>query len=333
MTSKKRRSQPALLIISALVTLVGIPIHLIYTDNLTLAKLHYTEGHKAYRSVDCANAIKAFNEVSKVWKLPGNDSYVTSAEQEKAECVDYKAADDLQKSGDLQSAVISYGNFLKQYEDSFLVNAVKNRLASLFKTAQPSEVIGLDFCNSIDGIARKKTILESDLPKIYAACGQQYEASQKYIQASRVYEDFLKDYPEHPLLPQIKAGLANSMIERTKSEGGEAPPLEATGKTSDGVTTVKITNNSPEKIRIYYRGADTGFVELEPCKDCPVYTTEQKQCPDDLGTVGEYTFKPGQYDIVMKTISDPRVMSLKDKWQLNDGWAYSNCYYLIRSPF
>ncbi|HEY9874119.1 MAG TPA: hypothetical protein V6D12_11820 [Candidatus Obscuribacterales bacterium] len=327
------RKKTTILLSVSLAAWLVIFIHLVYTDNLALAKIHYTKGHEAYRSVDCANAIKAFSEVSKVWKLPGIDKYVTLAEQEKTECVDYKAADDLQKSGDLQSAVTSYGKFVERYENSFLVNAVKNRLASLFKAAQPSEVVGVDFCNNIDVIARKKLISESDLPRTYAACGQQYQASQRYIQASRVYEAFLKEYPEHPLLPQIKAGLANSIIEKTKSEGAEAPPLETTGKTSDGVTTVNITNNSPERIRVLFRGANTGFVELEPCKTCPVYTTEQKQCPDDLGTVGRYTFKPGRYDIVMQTISDPRVISLKDKWQLNSGWAYSNCYYLIKSPF
>lgn len=48
--------------------------------------------------------------------------------------------------------------------------------------------------------------------------------------------------------------------------------------------------------------------------------------------IGQYTLKPGQYDVVVKSTGNQRVHPFKGSWSIDNGTTYSNCFYIVTNP-
>jgi tetratricopeptide (TPR) repeat protein len=177
-----------------------------------------------------------------------------------------------------------------------------------------------------EAIARRPDFL----PQLYSNCGSTYEAKKDYAGAIRMYERFLAEYPEHSLASQVEAALARAIVEDLRTEeAGTLPPPQPTGWGSAGLATVVIRNDSPESIRLAFSGPDGRVEELESCPSCTTYNlTGPSFCPA-RGPVGRYTFKPGQYDVVVESVTDPTIQPFKGRWTLDTGRTYSHCFYVV----
>jgi tetratricopeptide (TPR) repeat protein len=168
------------------------------------------------------------------------------------------------------------------------------------------------------------------LPQLYNNCGSTYEAKEDYAGAIRMYRRFLAEFPEHTLAAQVEAALARSIVENLPTEdAGTLPSPKPTGQGSAGVATVVIRNDSPERIRLAFSGPDGRVVELESCPSCTIYRFAGPVFCPAKGPVGRYTFKPGQYNVVVESMSDSTIKPFKGTWSLAAGRTYSHCFYIV----
>jgi tetratricopeptide (TPR) repeat protein len=170
------------------------------------------------------------------------------------------------------------------------------------------------------------------MPRLYYGCGQAYKDEGAWDNAITIYENFLSEFPNHSLAPDVEEALAQSIVMQAKAAGaGEIPAPQSSGSTDSGITLVIIRNDSPEQLRIVFSGPESQVEELDSCSSCTHYTgTGPLYCPEQ-GPIGRYTLKPGQYDVVVEAISDSGTTPWTGTWDLLDGDEYYNCFFIVRT--
>jgi len=304
----------------------------------------YNKGHEAYRRVDCTVASNYFDRVINGWRIVDFGELAASAQQEKSECYDFKAALEQEQKGQLGQATVTYNRFISNYKaDSYLVDAARDlrfaaalryRVNSIFEKNQAAKLATRELCDNLKQL-QPNLIPHNDtnLPPLHFACAEKYTSLKDYNKASVMYESFLDEYPNDSLASQAKAAWAKVLVAQAKEEGaGNLPAPERSSSTGGGPPVVTIRNNSPEPMRIVFSGPEGRIEELEACSTCQKYVGQvPKSCPNQ-GPVGNYTLKPGEYDVVVKSRGDKLVRPFKGTWSMNRGWTYSNCFYIVTNP-
>lgn len=228
----------------------------------------------------------------------------------------YDAAEHWQSSSDLYKAIlIEYpGHSVAVEAEKLLIN---NPLS-----CQESELIR----NSI--LAQRSDFM----PSLYMHCGQEYEKNADWANAIAVYENLLVEYPTHALAPEAEVGLARSIVTQSQANSaGEIPAPERSGTTGSQFTEVVIQNDSPERLRIVFRGPVSRVVELEACPACMTYTGDGPAFCPEQGPVGRYTLDPGQYDVVVEASSGSGVTPWTGNWDLISGDQYYSCFFIVNT--
>lgn len=296
---------------------------------------NYNKGNEAYEAADCETAIAHFDLVINGPKQVDIDDYAARASAKKGECQAFQEVVNQQKAGTFDVILVAYDDFVSHYQDSPLVRSIRQQAPILFEGAGLVALAQPKVCERIDKLAKHDLIPQPEInqPSIYRACGQMYTAAKEHTKAVDMYEHFLDNYPNHQLIPVIKAALAQSMVAEAKAKGASniLPPGRS-GSTSHGYTVVEIRNDSPTKMRLVFSGPEPRFEELAPCPECITYVGQgPKTCPNK-GLVGRYTLKPGQYDIVVKSISDRKVRPYTGNWSLGDAIEYNSCFFIVQKP-
>lgn len=188
-------------------------------------------------------------------------------------------------------------------------------------------------CSNINLLSANETIAQREdfIPTLYYRCGRTYQEKGNWANAIVLFEIFLDEYPGHSLTANVEAALANAILTRAQDVGaGEIAPPASSGTTGNELTEVVIQNHSPEKMRIVFSGPEVRIEKLETCKNCPTYPSgkEPEYCPED-GPVGYYTLIPGQYDVVVESISENMITPWKGTWNLESGDQYASCFFII----
>jgi tetratricopeptide (TPR) repeat protein len=187
-------------------------------------------------------------------------------------------------------------------------------------------------CEKIDFVRASQPVANrlDFMPTLYRNCGQAYEVEGDWASAVSTYETFLTDFPSHALAKEIEAALARSLVEQARASGaGEIAAPEASGSTGSELATVIIQNDSPEKMRIVFSGADARVEELEACATCIKFAGQEPDSCPNLGPTGTYTVTPGAYDVLVESISDTHTTPWTGTWELAAGSEYSNCFYIV----
>ncbi|MEC4802630.1 MAG: hypothetical protein SAJ12_02510 [Jaaginema sp. PMC 1079.18] len=64
-------------------------------------------------------------------------------------------------------------------------------------------------------------------------------------------------------------------------------------------------------------------------KDCETFYNQQPEGCPAKGPVQRYTLKPGQYDVVVKSVTQKTVRPFAGTWQLNSNAIYSSCFFIV----
>jgi tetratricopeptide (TPR) repeat protein len=181
---------------------------------------NYKKGHQAYQQADCALAIHHFDTIINGWRLVDIGGYPTLAQQEKAECLPFQAAVAKQQAGDPSAALIAYADFVSGYSNSVLAAAARNRSASLFEQAKPSELASQESCQKIDMLLEQGLVPQRDvnLPPFYFACGQVYDSANNQQSSFAIYEALLTEYPQHLLAAEAEASLVTNPVACEESD-------------------------------------------------------------------------------------------------------------------
>ncbi len=307
------------------VVLIGISLSHCTNTGSTL-----NQAEAAYKNTNCQQAIKLFTKVIDSSALTENE--IARAKAQKAECELFQAGVNAQAKGSLTKAAQSYISFLESYSNSPLSPVVRQKTSSLLQPSNLNKVVQPSICDRLDLILQNQLLPEpqKNLPLYYQACGQVYTKNGQYNQAIAAYENFLQNYPQHSLAPNIKTALARVLLAAARTgSGGTISRPRATGRASRGSTVVFIRNDSPQEMQIVFSGSQPRFEKLQPCQDCQIhFGTPPKTCPGK-GPLGRYILKPGMYDVVVKSTGG-RVRPFKGQWDLQDATEYSHCFYIVR---
>lgn len=186
-------------------------------------------------------------------------------------------------------------------------------------------------CEEIESI-QETVITERDdfMPTLFYNCGSVYEQEQRTSEAIEMYDGFLSQFPEHHLATEIEEALALLIVgEAQGASAGDIPEPTRSGSTGSDLTEVVIQNDSPEEMRIIFSGPQSSVEELTACSTCEKHPSPGPYyCPED-GPIGRYTLQPGEYSIVVESISDEGVTPYTGTWNLASGVEYYHCFFIV----
>ncbi|GAB4425774.1 MAG: hypothetical protein OHK0015_06050 [Chloroflexi bacterium OHK40] len=170
------------------------------------------------------------------------------------------------------------------------------------------------------------------LPTLYLTCGEQFE-EQDPAEAVALYERFLADFPDDPRAETARAGLARAMVAEARSAGANeilAPSSRGTAPRSS--TIIEIQNDAPYRLQIVLSGPESLIAEIAACDRCSeVSSIMQSLACQARGPVGRYTLPPGEYDVVVRTLSGD-AQPFTGTWTLNDSNEYYQCFFVANWP-
>jgi tetratricopeptide (TPR) repeat protein len=296
---------------------------------------HYKQGLQAYNAANCTAAIAALDRV--ITANPGNDDddLVATAKVKKAECQTFQKGVSEQQAGKGAAALLAYLQLAKQYPETGLMSATQQQTAQLFQQPSMVALVTPKVCDQAGTLTKHNLLPQpaTNLPSFYQACGNAYADRKIFPQALAMFEKFLDDYPKHPQTAAVKRSYTQAIVNDTRAKGaGKIDRPGFSGSRGDGTTAVVIRNDSPEKMRIVFSGPTPRLEELAPCTDCKKYVGEgPKGCPNQ-GPVGTYVLEPGQYDVVVKSVSDRGVRPFTGVWGLDSGSEYNSCFFVVQKP-
>lgn len=191
-------------------------------------------------------------------------------------------------------------------------------------------------CGRTQALLREESIVarEAFIDVLYQTCGSMYEEMQDYVNAVRLYEEYLDRFAEHPQVVEVSTALARSLFQRSLALGApEIPEPVRSGDTRSGSTVVTIQNDTPEDMVISFSGVESRIEKLNACTKCQTFSQESVAECLNLGPTGTYTLTPGTYDVTVNAAGNAKVLPFRGTWDLRSGSKYSNCFYIVRNIF
>lgn len=295
---------------------------------------NYSKGHQSFSQSNCNVAINYYEKIINSWRLVDFADYESLANKEIAECQAYQAAVDKQNSGNPSSAIIYFFDFINTNPNSLLIESSYSSIKSIFLETNADALAAEGLCNQLDTLEEQSLIPQKNqiLPELLFECGKTYEGIGYYNQAMDVYDRFIRMYPDHQLSSVVEDALARSIIADARATGaGLIPAPEKSGSTGTSSTVVIIQNDSPERMRIVFSGPDSRIEDLAACSACQTfYGNGPLYCPEK-GPIGRYTLPPGNYDVVVQSVSDNSVTPWSGTWELISGDEYYSCFFITET--
>jgi tetratricopeptide (TPR) repeat protein len=198
--------------------------------------------------------------------------------------------------------------------------------------AEASLLQNFSTCAEISSLKSNPVIVQRKdfIPSLYSFCGKAYENQKDWSNAITMYDNLLAEYPDYALTAGAEAALARSIVAQASEEGGGVIPApEKSGNTSTGETEVTIQNDSPEELRIVFSGPESRVEKLTSCGLCQKYTAVgPAYCPTQ-GPIANYTLQPGEYDVVVESLSDSTIKPWTGNWSLVSGSKYDSCFFIV----
>lgn len=292
----------------------------------------YHQAEQAYKDANCEQAIAGYNTLLEGWRPYDWQDYEARSQSRASECTAYQTLLPALDAAPTE-ALLAANQFLNRFPNSALIYPIRQQIASRLKEMAPDVLANVQFCDTLPSTLAHRLLprRNQNLPALRYACGQTYQAEGRYTDAIEQLQHFLKDYPKHEQTSAVEVALATAMIDEAKAnKAGELPSPTVSGLAATGTTKVQIRNDSPEPMRIIFSGAETRFEELPACEDCQAFTTEiPKSCPEK-GPTATYTLKPGEYQVLVRSVGDRQVTPFTGEWTLSDGYQHSSCFYIVR---
>jgi hypothetical protein len=292
---------------------------------------HLNRGLAAYEQGDCNRAILEMNAYLKNIRKDSTDEQVIQARAIQTECKLFGDILTNQKVGKVESVLVVSAQLAEQYPNSLLMPKVQGITNGLF-ARQPMAVLAKpSSCKEFKAITQS-LMPQDNAPSFYQTCGKVFENNQNYTEAVSLYETFFDRFPKHALTSTMLKSYSQVLYAKAKAEGaGNIPPPSVSQSTGDGSTVIEIRNDSPEKMQIVFGGPTPRIEELPACTTCETYTlVAPLSCPEK-GPVGRYTVEPGDYKVVVKSMSGQQVRPFIGNWSMAENTVYSHCFYVVRN--
>ena len=297
--------------------------------------LNWQAGTQAFSDGNCREANVRFQQILNSPGL-GIINVNSQADQLRLECTAFLEAVDEEDAGHFGLALAHYIDFSKVYPVSGLNIHVPLRVASLFERVSVEDLAVEKACDRIALQGESKLIPEPGdrLPEFYYYCARTYERNDDLENAIVLYYFVRTEYPQHPLSDEATQGQARIEIELAKgmNPGAITLPPES-GPAPIGTSVYIVQNDSPEQLQIILSGPEVIIEEVAECRGCAKLTSEPSECPNQ-GPIRRITLKPGEYEVLVKSVSDDGVRPYRGSWTFKSGVEYSECYFVLtqRNP-
>jgi hypothetical protein len=272
-----------------------------------------------------------FQALAQAWRLADLDDFQMRSQARLAECTAFLEATDSNLTAAAQ--LLAFGTFVQRYDESPLAVLLQQQATALVTETEPIVLAERAVCDRLDGLSGQGLVAADAVPELWWTCGQTYGAEADYASAVAAYQRLLQDFPTVVQIPQVETALAAMLIAQARAEGsGEIAQPGWSGYTGSSLTEVTIRNDSPERMRIVFSGPEPRFEEIAPCENCQTYIGEGPETCPNQGPVATFTLQPGDYEVLVRSVSDPTVNPFTGNWALAQGEAYNNCFYLVESP-
>ena len=291
----------------------------------------YQAAHTAYKAGDCTSALPEYEKIIHAFRLVDMGGNARLARLERAECVPFQQAVDVETRDTPAAALLAWLDFVQDHPGSGLLMVAQQRVNELFARSTPQTLASTETCAALKDLLANNVIpdLDMNLPTLLFGCGLLAEGDQDYSLAEYYYETALSNNAAHPLAPKIKGALASLIVRQAEAmDAPNLPPPVPSGTVASGSTVVIIQNDSPDALRIIFSGPEPMIEELPACADCVDFTSDPPACPEK-GPIGTYTLAPGDYDVVVESIEGENVEPFSGQWQLEDGVEFYSCFFII----
>ena len=294
-------------------------------------RIRYAQAEAVYQTANCEAAAPAFQDLANSWRMVDFNDYQARSAARLTECKAFLAAN--ATVGAPSTQLLSFEEFTTRFRQGPLVAQMRQKAETLIGNHELSELATEGLCDRIEPLLDSALLPPDNEPRWLVACGQIYSRAGQFEQAIATYQRALEDYPSHELAPQAETELAQTMVAQAKSAGaGILPEPGFGGYTHDGSTTIEIRNASRETMRIVFSGPEARFEEIAPCPECKTYIGEAPSTCPDQGSVARFTLRPGEYGVLVRSVSDNAVTPFTGQWALRQGTAYNSCFYLVQQP-
>jgi tetratricopeptide (TPR) repeat protein len=238
---------------------------------------------------------------------------------------------------DFQSAITIYQFIPEYYQDKDLIANARNEVFNTrFIQAQFLEKAGkleeaLEIYEMLLEIRPTSGKLHHAIATVFFKQATTHAQNGNHGKAITLYERIKNEFPDVDFIKQVEEELARSLVADARSSGARnLTPPEKSGNSKAGTTSINIRNDTPHTLRIVFSGPDTLIEELEACTDCQVYTAGSLQLCPGKGPLDRFTFTPGEYDVLVESLTDSSVIPWTGTWNLANGAEYSDCYVIER---
>ncbi|MFC5765774.1 hypothetical protein ACFPVZ_25005, partial [Actinacidiphila bryophytorum] len=167
-------------------------------------------------------------------------------------------------------------------------------------------------------------------------CGLSQYKSGSFDEALTTMNDFTSKYPHNKNRPfALKVAIAAEIATKVPAAGKKLPT-----NSSGGSISITFTNDSPDAVQILYTGPVTGSFTLKGCSACSRYSSDSLAqslaCKDTGKHYAKRTLHlpTGTSYIMQKPLDDDdSATPIADTHQFRSGYIYTECAYVLESPF
>lgn len=294
-------------------------------------RISYARAESLYQSAQCEAALPAFQRLIDHRRIVDFNDYADRATARQGECEAFIAATAVAPNAPAQ--LLSYDTFVQRYPNGPLATQVRQTATTLVTTAETASLATMAVCDRLESLQSLRLISDTTAPGLMLACGQTYAQANRFESAIPLFHRLMEDYDDPNLVSRAETALAQALIDQAQQDGaGALPEPGFSGYTSDGTTVVEIRNDSPEAMRIVFSGPEPRFEELPPCTDCETFVGQPPETCPNRGPVARITLAPGDYGVLVRSTSDPRVTPFTGQWAMAQGAQYNSCFYLVQQP-
>lgn len=227
-------------------------------------------------------------------------------------------------------AAKSITGFINAHMEDPLLDFAKNKFKALVIVNGYEKIASPEVCEVFPQIYAEWNLKNQDY--LYS-CGNVFAKANQTSNAIDLLNTFSETYPTDPRYQQVVDTLADLLIANAQAQGaGSLPEPDASGKAKKGTSEYEVRNDAPYQLRLVFSGPEKKIVTIPACSTCTEYILQPMSCPDE-GPLDTIILKPGDYSLLVETVTSEGVTPYTGSFTMKDGTQYSSCFYVVKSIY
>lgn len=293
-------------------------------------------GNRAMEKGDCITATQNYSEVEAAFRLFDIGGLEKTSNSLRLECAELYQAQSDRKNGEYESALWHYTEQALNYPNSVLTKFARGGAQRIISDRPAADYVSGRICAGIDDLVKQGAIKNKNatLPDIYADCGDHFFSIQDWENSMLFFYMLIDEYPNDANIKTYQQEIALAAYNYADMIGaGEIEVPEISGSYQPGKSMYIVNNATSEQIRIMLTGPQTVIKTLPACPSCGSYGVLGPMfCPTEA-TTGRYELLPGNYKVVVESITDSSITPYSGEWRLSGGNTYEDCFYVYTTSW